>query len=330
MSNDVDSISYLSLMSEIFKEEGNLKESFHYYDMAHLIADSIMNNSLNHRLREVEKKYDTQKVELKNERLSSELKTSLLTAAVIAIISLVLLLFAIRFRQKLKMKEMENELINADLASSLEYLNKMQKTLNQYDKKLSEIKQEYKNTIIASESQVSKLKSEIEDANRSIVLNEQERETLNRQILELEEKEKRSSEMKSVIREQINVVRELLNSSYERNPETFTKIFNSSMTLPNRFSKSNYYWSNLYLITNDFFDDILVKAQDMAGGKLNDDELFILALCCWGFPRQGIMICMKYKNLASVTNKKVKVARKLKVKNMEEFLTLYRDNKEIE
>ncbi|MBR5087734.1 MAG: hypothetical protein IKX31_12100 [Muribaculaceae bacterium] len=330
MSNDVDSISYLSLMSEIFKEEGNLKESFHYYDMAHLIADSIMNNSLNHRLREVEKKYDTQKVELKNERLSSELKTSLLTAAVIAIISLVLLLFAIRFRQKLKMKEMENELINADLASSLEDLNKMQKTLNQYDKKLSEIKQEYKNTIIASESQVSKLKSEIEDANRSIVLNEQERETLNRQILELEEKEKRSSEMKSVIREQINVVRELLNSSYERNPETFTKIFNSSMTLPNRFSKSNYYWSNLYLITNDFFDDILVKAQDMAGGKLNDDELFILALCCWGFPRQGIMICMKYKNLASVTNKKVKVARKLKVKNMEEFLTLYRDNKEIE
>ena len=176
---------------------------------------------------------------------------------------------------------MENELINADLASSLDNLNKMQKTLNQYDKKLSEIKQEHKNAIIASESQVSKLKGEIENANRSIILNEQEREILNEQILKLEEKEKRSNEMKSVIREQINVVRELLNSSYERNPETFTKIFNSSMTLPNRFSKSNYYWSNLYLITNDFFDNILVKAQDMAGGKLNDDEMFILALCCW-------------------------------------------------
>jgi hypothetical protein len=63
---------------------------------------------------------------------------------------------------------------------------------------------------------------------------------------------------------------------------------------------------------------------------LKDDDLFIIALCCWKFPRQGIMICMKYKNLASVTNKKVKVARKLKMKNMEEFLNLYRDNKEIE
>lgn len=330
MNDYVDSITYFDAASEIEKAKHNDDLSRMYYDKSRTLADSVLIGGLNHRLRAVEKKYDTQKVELENEKLSSEVKTSLLTAAVIAIISLVLLLFAIRFRQKLKMKEMENELINADLASSLDNLNKMQKTLNQYDKKLSEIKQEHKNAIIASESQVSKLKGEIENANRSIVLNEQEREILNEQILKLEEKEKRSNEMKSVIREQINVVRELLNSSYERNPETFTKIFNSSMTLPNRFSKSNYYWSNLYLITNDFFDNILVKAQDMAGGKLNDDEMFILALCCWGFPRQGIMICMKYKNLASVTNKKVKVAKKLKMKNMEEFLTLYRNNKEIE
>ncbi len=326
----VDSVSYYNAQSELERAKGNENTSRIYYEKSLNMGDSILINSLNSRLREVEKKYDTQKFELENAKLNSELKTSLLTMATIAIISLILLLFTIRYRQRLKMKEMENELINADLASSLDNLNKMQKTLNQYDKKLSEIKQEHKNAIIASESQVSKLKGEIENANRSIVLNEQEREILNEQILKLEEKEKRSNEMKSVIREQINVVRELLNSSYERNPETFTKIFNSSMTLPNRFSKSNYYWSNLYLITNDFFDNILVKAQDMAGGKLNDDEMFILALCCWGFPRQGIMICMKYKNLASVTNKKVKVAKKLKMKNMEEFLTLYRNNKEIE
>lgn len=331
MSNAVDSISYLSLMSDIFKEEGNLKESFHYYDMAHLIADSIMNNSLNHRLREVEKKYDTQKVELENTKLSSKLKTSLLSISAIAIISLILLLFTIRYRQKLKMKEMENELINADLASSLEDLNKMQKTIESYDEELNKAKQEYVSAITSSESQVSELKSEIEDANKSIASGYQERERLNEQIHELEEKEKRSNEMKEVIKEQITVVRELLNSSYERDSETFTKAFNSSMRLPGRSDKgSSSYWKNFYTITNEIFDDILIKAQEIAGGILKDDDLFIIALCCWKFPRQGIMICMKYNNLASVTNKKVKVAKKLKMKNMEEFLTLYRDNKESE
>lgn len=147
----------------------------------------------------------------------------------------------------------------------------------------------------------------------------------------LEEKEKRSNEMKEVIKEQITVVRELLNSSYERDSETFTKTFNSSMTLSGRSDKgSSSYWKNFYTITNEIFDDILIKAQEIAGGILKDDDLFIIALCCWKFPRQGIMICMRYKNLASVTNKKVKVAKKLKMKNMEEFLTLYRDNKESE
>ena len=290
-----------------------------------------MNNSLNHRLREVEKRYDTQKVELENTKLSSKLKTSLLSISAIAIISLILLLFTIRYRQKLKMKEMENELINADLASSLEDLNKMQKNIESYDEELIKAKQEYVSAITSSESQVSELKSEIEDANKSIASGYQERERLNEQIHELEEKEKRSNEMKEVIKEQITVVRELLNSSYERDSETFTKAFNSSMRLPGRSDKgSSSYWKNFYTITNEIFDDILIKAQEIAGGILKDDDLFIIALCCWRFPRQGIMICMKYNNLASVTNKKVKVAKKLKMKNMEEFLTLYRDNKESE
>ena len=229
------------------------------------------------------------------------------------------------------MKEMENELINADLASSLEDLNKMQKNIESYDEELIKAKQEYVSAITSSESQVSELKSEIEDANKSIASGYQERERLNEQIHELEEKEKRSNEMKEVIKEQITVVRELLNSSYERDSETFTKAFNSSMRLPGRSDKgSSSYWKNFYTITNEIFDDILIKAQEIAGGILKDDDLFIIALCCWRFPRQGIMICMKYNNLASVTNKKVKVAKKLKMKNMEEFLTLYRDNKESE
>lgn len=330
-TTDVDSMSYYTLLSELAEAEGNKTTAYQFHEKAHLIADSIMMNSLNHRLRAAEKKYDTQKVELENAKLSSKLKTSLLSVAAIAIISLILLLFTIRYRQRLKMKEMENELINADLASSLEDLNKMQKTIESYDEELNKAKQEYVSAITSSESQVSELKSEIEDANKSIASGYQERERLNEQIHELEEKEKRSNEMKEVIKEQITVVRELLNSSYERDSETFTKAFNSSMRLPGRSDKgSSSYWKNFYTITNEIFDDILIKAQEIAGGILKDDDLFIIALCCWRFPRQGIMICMKYNNLASVTNKKVKVAKKLKMKNMEEFLTLYRDNKESE
>lgn len=327
----VDSVSYYNAQSELERAKGNENTSRIYYEKSLNMGDSILINSLNSRLREVEKKYDTQKFELENAKLNSELKTSLLTMATIAIISLILLLFTIRYRQKLKMKEMENELINADLASSLEDLNKMQKNIESYDEELIKAKQEYVSAITSSESQVSELKSEIEDANKSIASGYQERERLNEQIHELEEKEKRSNEMKEVIKEQITVVRELLNSSYERDSETFTKAFNSSMRLPGRSDKgSSSYWKNFYTITNEIFDDILIKAQEIAGGILKDDDLFIIALCCWRFPRQGIMICMKYNNLASVTNKKVKVAKKLKMKNMEEFLTLYRDNKESE
>ena len=98
---------------------------------------------------------------------------------------------------------MENELINADLASSLEDLNKMQKNIESYDEELIKAKQEYVSAITSSESQVSELKSEIEDANKSIASGYQERERLNEQIHELEEKEKRSNEMKEVIKEQI-------------------------------------------------------------------------------------------------------------------------------
>lgn len=331
ITSDIDSISYYDLMSHMEKAQGNIKGFEYYFDKSDSMNDSIMISSLNCRLREVEKKYDTQKVELENAKLSSKLKTSLLSVAAIAIISLILLLFTIRYRQRLKMKEMENELINADLASSLDDLSKMQKAIESYDEELIKAKQEYVNAITSSESQVSELKSEIEDANKSIASGYQERERLNEQIHVLEEKEKRSNEMKEVIKEQITVVRELLNSSYERDSETFTKTFNSSMTLSGRSDKgSSSYWKNFYTITNEIFDDILIKAQEIAGGILKDDDLFIIALCCWKFPRQGIMICMRYKNLASVTNKKVKVAKKLKMKNMEEFLTLYRDNKESE
>ena len=134
-----------------------------------------------------------------------------------------------------------------------------------------------------------------------------------------------------MIKEQITIVRELLNSSYIHNEsENFAKKFNSFMALPGRTNgrKEKSYWISLQIVTNDFFDNILVKAQNLADGKLNETDINYLALCCWDFSRSGIMICLRYKSLASVSNKKVDIAKKLKVKNVDEFLTLYRDKKE--
>lgn len=363
MVSSADSVTYYGLLSEIDRQNQDVNGALKNHDIAENIADSILIHSLNHRLLAVEKKYDTQKVELEKAKLGSKLKTSLLTGAVVTILSLVLILILIRYRQKLKMKEMENELINADLASSLENLNKMQGTIESYDKELNKAKQDYFEAITASESQVSNLKRKIEEANRSIALSEKEhllaitesesqvsklkgeideanrlialnlkeRDNLNNQIQELETKEKQSDEIKSMIKEQITIVRELLNSSYIHNEsENFAKKFNSFMALPGRTNgrKEKSYWISLQTVTNDFFDNILVKAQLLADGKLNDTDINYLALCCWDFSRSGIMICLRYKSLASVSNKKVDIAKKLKVKNVDEFLTLYRDKKE--
>ena len=268
MSNAVDSISYLSLMSDIFKEEGNLKESFHYYDMAHLIADSIMNNSLNHRLREVEKKYDTQKVELENAKLNLELRNTLLTLAAIVIGALALLLLVLRYRHRLREKENEYELLKADLNTSLVSLENMKST-------------------------VAQLENGHDNSN--------------------------NAELKNILEEQIGAVHQLMKWSYELDSDTFVRKFNSLMTMPGGKEQESF-WNNLHTITNELHDNVLTRAQEAAGGTLRDDELNYLALYSCGFSRSVIMTCMHYKSLGTVSNKKIQIAQKLNVPNLDDFL----------
>ncbi len=72
---------------------------------------------------------------------------------------------------------------------------------------------------------------------------------------------------------------------------------------------------------------MLDEAQRIAGGTLNDSEMNFLALYCYGFSRTVIMICMKYSSLGTVgtvSNKKIQIAKKLGVNNLDDFVKHYR------
>ena len=46
----------------------------------------------------------------------------------------------------------------------------------------------------------------------------------------------------------------------------------------------------------------------------------MIALHCHGFSRTVIMICMRYTNLRTVSNKRTQIAHKLHVATLDEFL----------
>ena len=131
--------------------------------------------------------------------------------------------------------------------------------------------------------------------------------------------------MRSIVDNQIQVIRQLLELSYQHNEATFVRKFSEVMTLPAEGTiPTDSYWSNLYSLTNDLHRNVLVEAQRMADGTLSENEMNFLALYCYGFSRTVIMICMKYKSLGTVSNKKIQIARKLGVANLDDFVINYR------
>ena len=94
------------------------------------------------------------------------------------------------------------------------------------------------------------------------------------------------------------------------------------MTLQGMGDDSNY-WSNLQTLVNDLHDNVLVKAQEEAGGTLNESELNLIALYCCGFSRTVIMVTMGYNNIGTVYNKKLQIAKKLHVNNLDDFVSQY-------
>ena len=273
----LDSVAYYELMSEVehqySKDEGKSK---HYMQLAHTIADSLTINGLNHRLLEVEKKYDHQLAELNKVENASRLKSALLLAALLALGLLALAFLVWRYRNQLKMRQQEVEMLKADLDGSLASLKQMQARL---------------------------------------VAREQGDEG----------KKAQSDELRAIINKQIDAVHQLMEWSYQYDSDKFAVKFRETMTLPSVSDDSNY-WSNLQTLVNELHDNVLVKAQEAAGGTLTDSELNLLALYSCGFSRTVIMVTMGYNNIGTVYNKKIQIAKKLHVNDLDDFVRPFVSN----
>ena len=342
-SSAIDSIAYYTLLCDKAHVEKDPKREYSYRMHAHLLSDSILVNGLHHRILAVEKRYDVQQAELQNEKLQSELKNIWLVVAVIAAIALGILSTALGYRNRLKDKEYESELLRADLDSSVKRLEQAQKSLSTFEEELHQ-----SNSTIAKlniditqseqhlnemEAEKKRIGAELNDSNRAVsglnkeisemrmeLVNKQlDRDRLSQQIAELEAKKGQSDEIKAIMGEQIKVLHELMQWAYELDGASFTRKFNSLMTIQSN-KQSASYWTNLQSLVNDLYDNILVKAQEQAGGSLRDDELNFIALYCCGFSRTAIMVCMNYKHIVTISNKKVQIAKKLGVVNLDEFV----------
>ena len=148
---------------------------------------------------------------------------------------------------------------------------------------------------------------------------------MSEEIAALEAKKHQSDEMRSIVDSQIQVIHQLMQLSYENTEATFTRKFNEVMTLPDEGAvPTDSYWSNLHTLANELHGNVLVEAQRAAGNTLNDSEMNFLALYSCGFSRTVIMMCMKYTSLGTVSNKKIQIAKKLGVNNLDDFVNPYK------
>lgn len=125
--------------------------------------------------------------------------------------------------------------------------------------------------------------------------------------------------LQKVVREQLQVVEQLMQWSQEMRPEKFMKRFASVMELPGQAQAASY-WNNLHTLATAMHDNVLQRAQEAAGGTLRANEINCLALFSCGFEPSVIMVCMRYKNIGTVYNKHSELLRKLHVADLTDFV----------
>ena len=174
----------------------------------------------------------------------------------------------------------------------------------------------YRNRLKMQQAEYELMKSDLDQSITSL-------EQMQTMLSERESSKQQSDELKGIVDSQIQVVHQLLQWSYECNVTTFAKRFNKLMTMRGPDEVGTSYWDNLQALANELYDNVLVKAQEAAGGTLRDDEINMIALQCHGFSRTVIMMCMHYTNLRTVSNKKTQIAHKLGANTLDEFLQPY-------
>ena len=359
-----DSIMYYNLLADISRCKNDHESWLNYHNKAHAMADSILIGSLNAKLLAIEKKYDLQKEQLKNVTLRSELRGAWLTVALALLAALALIHFLWRYRNRLRTKENEYELLKSDLNASLDSLEQMRLTINSYEEELKETEEGYRAELARQESLVSNmageiatvktslrekehelreteagyrkklakneelvsnLTGEITSARSTLKNNEQERVQLKDRIAALEAKKAQSDEIKAILDGQIKVVHELIQSSHELDEQRFAKKFASLMSVPES-PRTATYWSNLQALTNDLYGNILEDAIRMGKGRLRESDVNFIALLCCGYSRTAVMICMRFNNVVTISNKKKKIARKMGVTSLDEFIRPYQED----
>ena len=296
-----DSVMYYRLLSEVAKRDKDWNGYATYFERANSLADSVLISNVNKNYMAVEKEYDIQLEELKKVKSESRTRGAIMLAALLALLALALTFLAWRYRSRLKQKETEYELQRADLDASLASLEQMQATISTQERDLKAAQ----DALRGNEARMSE------------------------EMAALEAKMRQSDEMRGIVDNQIQVIHQLLHMSYENNGAAFTRKFAEMMTLPEESAlPTDSYWSNLHTLANDLHGNVLVEAQRIAGGTLNDSELNFLALYSCNFSRTVIMMCMKYTNLGTVSNKKIQIAHKLGVDNLDDFIAPYRHQRD--
>ncbi len=174
----------------------------------------------------------------------------------------------------------------------------------------------YKNQLKMRQNEVDMLKADLDGSLASL---QQMQARLDSREQDDEGKARQSDELRAIINQQIDAVHQLMAWSYQYDSEKFAAKFREMMTVPGMGDDSNY-WSHLQALVNELHDNVLVKAQEEAGGTLTDSELNLLALYCCGFSRTVIMVTMGYKSIGTVYNKKIQIAKKLHVADLDEFV----------
>lgn len=359
-----DSIMYYNLLADISRFKNDNESWLNYHDKALAMADSILIGSLNDKLLTIEKKYDLQKEELKNVTLRSELRGAWLTVALALLAALALIHFLWRYRNRLRTKENEYELLKSDLNASLDSLEQMRLTINNYEEELREAEEGYRaelarqdalvsnmageiatvktslqekehelreteagyrKKLAKNEELVSNLTGEITSVRSTLKNNEQERGQLKDRIAALEAKKAQSDEIKAILDGQIKVVHELIQSSHELDEQRFAKKFASLMSVPES-PRTATYWSNLQVLTNDLYGNILEDAIRLGKGRLRESDVNFIALLCCGYSRTAVMICMRFNNVVTISNKKKKIARKMGITSLDDFIRPYQED----
>ena len=174
----------------------------------------------------------------------------------------------------------------------------------------------YRNQLKMRLNEVEMLKA---DLNGTLASLEQLQKRLDSREQNDEGKKRQSDELRSIINQQIDAVHQLMSWSYQYDGDKFAAKFRETMTLSGVGDDINY-WSNLQTLVNELHDNVLVKAQEAAGGTLTESELNLLALYCCGFSRTVIMVTMGYNNIGTVYNKKIQIAKKLNVNDLDDFV----------